>query len=468
MRPVPPASLGLRLSVLKLPRFDKDKPFRYLGRRVVQALAEAATTNMLLGRRSAPGRYLVVRIVEDAAEKEEWEQQYSESAGAIQREMDREAAAREIRLRSKAELDVVVLTRTEAEAGEAERVLAAALDVDDVGPAHARLIEERELVLPRRVRTLLLESDPPEAQAYVDDQPVGVTPCRVEDIPEGAHRLIFSRPGCLPFEDTLRVEPGRPGQKLTYRAALVAEPDMGWLEVRTFPPRARVTAAGETRDSPARWRIPAGPAEVRIELEDFAPMTLAVEVPPAPEELPHRVQVRLDYAGPFRDEVVGRLVVYKPGTYGPPRSVRPDEPAGNRISSFFREADPLGAGEWEDSGRRLVADPDPEILGEKPLRRGVLIIGREDPGSLVHPDIRLFDPENTVSRGCHAWLYVYADTSTGAAYNTFLIGNNSPAGIRVDGALVMETRRLADDAEIEIGSFRMRVIKELPEARVDF
>ncbi len=50
------------------------------------------------------------------------------------------------------------------------------------------------------------------------------------------------------------------------------------------------------------------------------------------------------------------------------------------------------------------------------------------------PDVKLFDPENSVSRGCHAWLWVYADRSTGADYNTFLIGNNSPAGVRVDGA----------------------------------
>jgi len=82
--------------------------------------------------------------------------------------------------------------------------------------------------------------------------------------------------------------------------------------------------------------------------------------------------------------------------------------------------------------------------------------------------VRLFDPENSVSRGCHAWLWVYADTSTGAAYNTFLIGNNSPAGIRVDGDLVMETRRLSDDSVVEIGNFRLRALKSVPTARVEF
>ena len=98
----------------------------------------------------------------------------------------------------------------------------------------------------------------------------------------------------------------------------------------------------------------------------------------------------------------------------------------------------------------------------------MLLIGRADSGEALVPDIRLFDAENSVSRGCHAWLWIYADTSTGAVYNTFLVGNNSPAGIRVDGALVMESRRLADDSEIEIGNFRMRLVKETPEPRVEF
>lgn len=451
----------------KLPRLDRDRPFRFLGRRVVQAMAEAATANLVLGQRTSPGRYLAVRVVPNEEEKESWEQQFAESRAAILREMEREAASRDIRLRSPAGLDLAVLTDAEAARGEAERVLTSVLDPDDLPPALARLQEEREVVLPRRVRTLLLESDPPEAQAYVDHRPAGVTPCRVEDLPEGDHVLTFSRPGYLPYEEKFRVEPGRPGQRLVYRADLTREPDMGYLEVRTFPPRARVTVAGETRDSPARWRLPAGPVEVRVELQDFEPQTVRVNVPVCPEERPQRVQLRLAYVGPARDEVVGRLIVYRPGT-GAARPA-PEVPA-NRISSFFRDTD----GESVEAEGGLPRPPAPaaapvlEVLGERPLRRGVLLIGREDPGGELVPDIRLFDPENSVSRGCHAWLWVYADTSTGATYNTFLIGNNSPAGIRVDGTLVMETRRLSDDSEIEIGNFRMRLVKEMPQARVEF
>jgi hypothetical protein len=458
----------------KLPRFDKDKPFRYLGRRVVQAMAEAATANMILGKRTAPGRYLVVRLVRDEDEKDAWEQQYAESKTAILRELEREAGAREIQPRSVLEVDLVVLTDAEAARGEAERVFASVMEAEDISPVQARLQEEREVILPRRLRTLTIESDPPEAQVYVDDRPVGVTPCRVEDIPEGAHTLTLARPGYLRFEETYRVEPGRVGQKLKFRAQLEPEPAMGVLEVKTFPPRALVTVNGETRESPARWRLPAGRAEVRVELEEFEPVTLSEELPPTTEERPHRLQLPLRYSGPERDEIVGHLVIYKPGTSVPPPPPPPD-PSAERISSFFREADdPDRTFDWDYPPVQVAPPPPPppaeppQVLGERPLRRGILLIGRDDPTGGLRPDIRLFDPENSVSRGCHAWLYVYADRSTGAAYNTFLIGNNSPAGIRVDGQLVMESRRLSEDSEIEIGNFRMRLVKETPQARVEF
>jgi hypothetical protein len=451
----------------KLPRFDKDKPFRYLGRRLVQAMAEAATSNMLLGQRSAPGRYLVVRLVDNPGERDQWEQQYAESRTVILRELEREAQVRDIKPRSSLELDVIVLTTEEAQRGEAERALSTALDPADVPAAQARLLEECELIIPRRVRTLLIESDPPEAQAYLDNRPVGVTPCRIEDIPEGSHSVLLSRPGYLPFEDTYRVEPGRAGQKLVYRATLTPEPEMGFLEVRSFPPRTRVTIAGETRDAPARWRLPAGPVEVRVELEDFESQALTVDVRKSTEERPHRLQFRLRYTGPAAEEVVGRLVIYRPGepVAPPPRE---SDPVASRISSFFNQADrEAGLEEWDLPPPPPPRASEPEVLAERPLRRGIILIGRDDPTSELRPDVRLFDAENSVTRGCHAWLWIYADRSTGADYNTFLVGNNSPAGIRVDGALVMESRRLSEDAVIEVGNFRLRVVKETPSPRVE-
>ena len=452
----------------RIPRFDKDKPFRYLGRRLVQAMAEAATSNMLLGQRSAPGRYLVVRIVETAGERESWEQQYAESRGVIVKELEREAQVREIRPRSTLDLELVVLSADEASRGEAERALTTVLDPSDVPAALARLTEERELIVPRRVRTLTIESDPPEAQAYLDDRPVGVTPCRVEDVPDGEHHIVLSRPGSLPYEVTYRIEPGRAGQKLVYRAALTPEPDMGFLEVRTFPPRARVTIGDETRESPAKWRMPTGQVRVRVELDEFEPQEAMLDLQKSSEANPNRLQLRLRYAGPAEDEVVGRLIIYQPDG-GEPAAPQAVDPSASRISSFFEQADPVsGLEEWDlPPVPPAPAPPQPRIIAERPLRRGVILIGRDDPSGELRPDVRLFDAENSVTRGCHAWLWIYADRSTGAAYNTFLVGNNSPSGIRVDGSLVMESRRLSDESVVEVGNFRLRVVKETPGPRVE-
>src|SRR3712207_2351782 len=92
-----------------LPRLDQDRPLRYLGRRVVQTIAEAATANLLLGRRTAPGRYLTLRHVESDAERDRWEQEFAESKGTILAEIQRELETREINLRTALDLDLLVV-----------------------------------------------------------------------------------------------------------------------------------------------------------------------------------------------------------------------------------------------------------------------------------------------------------------------------------------------------------------------
>lgn len=459
----------------KLDQLRKEKPFRHLGRRIIQAVAESAGENPLVSRRSAPGCYLVLRQVSGADERDEWESLFAEGRGALLKELERETASRDIHLRSGPELDLYVVTDEEAARGEAERVLSMMAEANEVASLTAKLAEERELILPRRTRTLLLQSDPPGAAVYVNDRPAGVTPCRVEDLPTGEHTLAFSLPGYLLYEDTLAVDASDGRRQVPYLASLEPEPPMGMLEIKTFPPRARVTIHRETRDSPVRWRLPSGLVEVDVELPEFAPVQTSVNLPPTPDDRPFPLQVRLDYIGAEREEVVGRLIVYKPGTYFPTGFAAPQEPAApppNRISSFFQDpVDPDRTLEWPTYGPAVataIAPPEPEILGERPLRRGVLLIGRADPHGGITPDIKLMDAENSVTRGCHAWVWVYADNSTGATYNTFLVGNNSPAGIRVDGTLVMETRRLSDDSIIQIGNFTMRLVKETPEPRVEF
>src|SRR5687767_14356250 len=105
-----PKKLDPKKLLNRLEQMRREKPFRYLGRRVVQAMAEAASANLLIGQRTAPGRYFIVRLVEHEAEKEEWERQFAESRTTVVRELDREAVARDIKLRSSTEIDLVVLT----------------------------------------------------------------------------------------------------------------------------------------------------------------------------------------------------------------------------------------------------------------------------------------------------------------------------------------------------------------------
>jgi len=173
--------------------------------------------------------------------------------------------------------------------------------------------------------------------------------------------------------------------------------------------------------------------------------------------------------GDDRNEPVGRLVIYKPdGGARPPLDLTPQERPEDTIASFFRDQ----GVDLEDSSHVAMAvrtpAAEPEILGERLLYKGVLLIGRDDRQALVRPDVKLFDPANTVSRGCHAWLHVYTDPGTGAEYNTFVIHNSSPSGILVNGRLVMESAALGDVADLKIGIFRMRIVKETPAPRVEF
>lgn len=442
-----------RTILQRIPTPERDKPFRFLDRRLIHALAEASTVNPLARERTAPGAFIVLRIVGGDAEAEEWESQFRESAARLRNELTREAQARGIRLRSAADVELRLVRQGELSSPHVEAALAGN-DVARTAALRTQLAQEHELILPRHPRVLTIESQPTGAQAYVNNKPVGVTPCRVEDLSPGDHRVTLHRPGCVPYECVQNIAANSPLQ-LRLEALLESEPEMGLLDLRSCPPGAKVTVGSETRVTPVRWRLPSGAVEARFELQDYAPETVTLTVRPegaGPTETP---LIRLRYDGPDRDEVVGRLVIYEPGS---------PMPAVNVTAQFFREIDGGETlSEWELPG---VAEP--RVLGEKSLRRGVVLIGREDARSPLRPDVRLFDPENSVSRGCHAWLWVYADTSTGAAYNTFLIGNNSPAGIRVDGDLVMETRRLSDDSVIELGNFRLRVLKSVPTTRVEF
>jgi hypothetical protein len=483
---------------IRLPRSEGARSLRYLPRRVIQAMAENATANMILGERAVPSRFLVLRLVGDPEEKAEQESQFADSRDAIEGEVLREARARDFRLRGALELEVRPLLEGDLDDPVVVALLRSLVDEEELPATLVRLREEKELILARRLHRLQIDSRPRGAAVYVDHRQLDrVTPCRLDDLPGGTHAITLSLPGHLLHEGVVAIDEQTRGAQQQYLVELEPEPPMGVLELMTFPGQATATVycgsriadrgsdeegplsdpqSGETRETPTRFRLPAGPCRIEITRPDYAPFSFDYELPPGPDERPARVQLKLEYAGDDRDVPVGTLIVYKPDPTPRPRELRPMDRPEETISTFFRDTAEAGVGEpgFDAEGRTLggpgalAPSPEPEVLGERPLYKGVLVIGRDDRNATVTPDVKLFDPGNTVSRGCHAWLHVYTDPGTGAEYNTFVITNNSPGGILVDGRVVMESVALGDSTEIQIGIFRMRIRKETPVPSVQF
>ena len=102
----------------------------------------------------------------------------------------------------------------------------------------SRLEAERELILPERLRTLVVESRPAGAAVYLDSRQMErVTPCRLPEVPAGPHTVALALPGFLPYETVVEAPEGGEGE-IRVSAELAAEPPMGILEVITFPAQA--------------------------------------------------------------------------------------------------------------------------------------------------------------------------------------------------------------------------------------
>src|SRR5207244_2282181 len=99
------------------------------------------------------------------------------------------------------------------------------------------------------------------------------------------------------------------------------------------PARANVRIGSEQRESPATFRLPAGPQRIEVSLADYAPAWLSIDLRPGGDAQPQRVLLKLEYTGPDREEPVGRLLVYRPDGS---RTTRPEEPP-NAVAAFFGE-----------------------------------------------------------------------------------------------------------------------------------
>lgn len=454
-----------RLPALRPPHLDLgDRPLRLLRRRLLQAMAGCAGPARLLGRRQAPARYRVFRSLADEAAVREWAEYWKENEAEVIRFLEREARVREIDLPGRPMCDLFPFRSGTLEDPEVLNRLSLLAGIP-AAQFSERMETSPELIVPTPLCTLSVAADPEEAQVYLDGRPVGVSPLTLPELPAGAFRLLLIRPGRVPWEREILVSPQPDGRPHTILANLAPEPPMAWILVRTAPSGAAVRLNGEVRTSPCRWRVPAGRATLTADRPGFVRRVEPVEVSPA-ESGPTNTQpifLRLDDARP-REEPAGRLVIYRPGTL---------------IASTGQAsaAVPADAGDPTASIRDFFLDPDEsrvepsgDILGQVDLHYGVTLLGRPDAEDPVQPDVRLFDPTNSVSRGCHAWIWSYPDRSTDRTFNSFVLGVVSAKGVNLDGRQVAvdETVVLPDDALLQVGRFPIRLIKYNREARMEF
>lgn len=124
--------------------------------------------------------------------------------------------------------------------------------------------------------TLVVESDPPGAEVFLDGEPVGRTPWQDPRRASGEYRVRVVLEGYLPREDRVRVEDGGMA-----RHAVRLGRNQGALDVQSDPPGAAIHVNDRPtgRVTPAVIpEVPAGPALVRATLPGHRDAVEKVEV----------------------------------------------------------------------------------------------------------------------------------------------------------------------------------------------
>lgn len=128
-----------------------------------------------------------------------------------------------------------------------------------------------------RTGTLLLETSPAGAEAYVNGTLRGRTPLRLA-LDEGTYRVELRAPGYEPYQATVRVERGRE----TRLAATLRPIRTGELVLEARPEGAEVYLDGRLAGrAPLRVSLEAGLHEVRVLAPGYAEYRAQVEVRPA-------------------------------------------------------------------------------------------------------------------------------------------------------------------------------------------
>jgi len=130
--------------------------------------------------------------------------------------------------------------------------------------------------------SLELASTPAGAEAFLDDQRVGETPCRAESVALGTHRLLFKKPGYEEVGKTVEVsKPGPMKEEMTLTQA--QEKGKGTLLVRSIPPGAHLTLDGRQTSykTPYTFRdLSAGTHTIGLVLGGYQPVRLSRKVAP--------------------------------------------------------------------------------------------------------------------------------------------------------------------------------------------
>ncbi|WP_337844547.1 PEGA domain-containing protein [Thermus sp.] len=243
---------------------------------------------------------------------------------------------------------------------------------------------------PPAVATLVLDSRPQGAEAYLDGRLQGRTPL-ILSVNPGRHEVEFRMAGYQPYRAT--VNP-RPGERVQILAQLVPLPRTGTLSLRSTPSGAEVYLDGALRGrTPLDLTLPEGRYGVELRLAGYEPYRATVQVragetvrlearlTPEPrtgilllESTPSGaeayVEGRLQGHTPLRlslQEGTYRVELKSPGYEPYAAQVRVERGRETRLSAQLR---PLQTGALELDSRPQGAEVymDGRLVGRTPLR----------------------------------------------------------------------------------------------------
>ena len=129
-----------------------------------------------------------------------------------------------------------------------------------------------------------MRSSPAGAQVAVNGDARGVTPLTLREMPFGSSTIRLTRDGYAPEEQRVQLTASRESASIEVQLrrapAAGPAPGRGSLLVESRPAGARVLVGGRLVGTTplAVPDLPAGPADVRIEMEGFRPWTSTVQI----------------------------------------------------------------------------------------------------------------------------------------------------------------------------------------------